>query len=104
MSDVSSIKAKEAQYSIYFREHPHTELTYEDVCADFAVARRHAITFLGLSPEGSVEIRSQKLGTDSLRAAIENYDDLKKELSDWSEFFEEEDRDRAAEPEGHAAR
>jgi hypothetical protein len=89
MSDFSSVKAKEAQYSTYFREHPHTELTYEEFCVDFAIARQTAITFLGLPPDGSVKIPSQKLGTDSLRAAIENYDDLKKELSDWAEFFED---------------
>ena len=89
IADFSSVKAKEAQYSAYFREHPHTELAYEDICADPAVARLHAITFLGLPPKGSVKIPSQKLGTDSLRAAVENYDDLKKELSEWGEFFED---------------
>jgi LPS sulfotransferase NodH len=89
ISDFSYNRAKQAQYDAYFRNHPHIELTYEDVCADLAAARFHATTFLGLPPKGAVRIWSQKTGTDSLREAIKNYDDLKKELADWGEFFED---------------
>jgi hypothetical protein len=89
VANFALIESKWAGYQEQFKEHNVLELYYEDVCANLLAARSRMLAFLGLPEEGSVKVHSQKTGTDSLRDAIENYEELKAAMPNRTEFFDD---------------
>ena len=88
-SNFAHIETKQAEYEERFKSHPVLELFYEDLANDPQAVGACALEFVGLRPEGPLEIRFKKTGTDPLRQAIANYDDLKAQFLRWASFFEE---------------
>jgi Domain of unknown function (DUF6473) len=83
------LENKQAEYQDLFGDHAVLELFYEDLEADPQSAGERAASFLGLRAGVPLEVRFKKTGTDSLRAAIVNYDELKADMLRWASFFED---------------
>jgi LPS sulfotransferase NodH len=89
LSRFANTEANQARYADLFKEHSVLDLFYEDMETDLENTATRAIEFLGLKRATEIRIRSQKTGIAPLRDAIENYDDLKRQLQRWLAFFEE---------------
>lgn len=83
------IETKETEYHDVFSDHAILEMSYEDLEADPAAAGARAASFLGLRTGVPLKVRFKKTGTDSLRDAIVNYDELKADMLRWASFFED---------------
>lgn len=87
VKDFQRVEDKEREYRDRFKDHDVLEISYEDLAKDPHAVGARAIAFLGLEP-AKLEIRHKKSGTDSLREAISNYEELRSSLRTWESFFE----------------
>jgi LPS sulfotransferase NodH len=89
MGNFAYIELRQAEQEERFRGHRMLELFYKDLSSDPQAVGARAVTFLGLKPSDRLAVRFKKTGTDSLRDAITNYDELKASMLRWASFFEE---------------
>ena len=89
VQDFRRVEDYRVRFDDLFRNHEMLDVYYEDVAADPQAEGARVIEFLGLEPADELRITSRKTGTDKLREAIPNYDELKSNLNRWLSFFEE---------------
>jgi LPS sulfotransferase NodH len=89
MFNVEHIEAKQDEYDRRFEGHEVLEVFYEDFASDPHGTANRALEFLGLPPHRGMEVRGQKTGTDSLKDAIENYDELKARVLRMASYFDD---------------
>jgi LPS sulfotransferase NodH len=89
VESIMEMEAKEKEYDECFKAHPVLEVFYEDLAEDPQAVGARALDFLGLKADRELHARTEKTGVDSLRTAVENYDELKSSLRRWASFFEE---------------
>jgi LPS sulfotransferase NodH len=87
--DFNYIEAMESKYDALFAKHNMIEVFYEDLAAKPSLALARVLGFLDLPQREDLSCYTKKLGTDTLRDAIENYDELKSRFSRWASYFEE---------------
>ncbi|MBK8978309.1 MAG: sulfotransferase [Planctomycetes bacterium] len=87
VADLLKVERWQATYRSMFAGHPLLEVCYEDLADDPAGRAAPVVGFLGLDTGVELAVRYQKTGTDSLRDAIANYDELKASLARWLSFF-----------------
>jgi len=87
--DFNYVECKEKEYDERFKDHQTLEVLYEDLAADPVRSAARIFEFLNLPPPENLEIVSRKTGTDPLRDAIQNYDELKAHFQRWASFFDE---------------
>lgn len=88
--DFETTQRRDEEFRQLFARHPNFSITYEEI-----VAREHGklaslLDFLGVS-QRELTTTTKKLGADSLRRAIANFDELHSYFagSPYAEFFEE---------------
>jgi len=88
--DFEATQKREEKFTQLFARHPNFSIAYEEI-----VAREHGklaslLDFLGVS-QRELTTSTKKLGADSLRSAIANFDELRSYFagSPYAEFFDE---------------
>jgi LPS sulfotransferase NodH len=71
-----------------FENHSVIHVNYEDLASEPVDTAYRIQAFLGVGRH-KPEITLKKTGTESLLAAIENYDELKSAFEEWASYFEE---------------
>jgi LPS sulfotransferase NodH len=89
IEDISRTEAWQKEYDERFKEHPLLEIFYEDLAENPQAIAARALNFLGMKASDELAVSLEKTGTDSLRAALKNYDELKSSLVRWAAFFED---------------
>jgi len=89
VESIMEMEAKEKEYDECFKQHSVLEIFYEDLAKDPQAVGIRALDFLGLKSDRKLDARTEKTGVDSLRTAIENYDELKSSSLRWASFFDE---------------
>jgi len=89
IEDINTVETKQAEYDERFKNHSVLELFYEDLAHDPLAVGARAVAFLGLEAHRGLDVQYQKIGTESLRDAIVNYDELKASIHRWASFFDE---------------
>lgn len=82
-------KELEAKAHELFAKHPSMQVTYEDLAAAPQAVSARCVEFLGLDPNVPLRTWHRKSATDSLRDAIENYDEVKARFREWFGYFED---------------
>ena len=82
--------SREQEFAELLSMHPILDVFYEDLAIDPQSVAESVLEFLDLRPtEAPLEVRYQKTGSKSLRSAISNYDQLKEQLGETYDFFDE---------------
>jgi LPS sulfotransferase NodH len=88
VADINYLRPKEIYYGGLVESHDVLNLYYEDIVSDTVGTAKQAWRFLGLRDWDSVSIRSKKIGVDPLEHAIENYDELRREITELVSFLD----------------
>jgi LPS sulfotransferase NodH len=88
--DFETIQRREEEFNQLFARHPNFSITYEEILAGDPGKLASLLDFLGVS-QRKLTTTTKRLGTDSLRSAIANFDELRCYFigSPFAEFFEE---------------
>jgi LPS sulfotransferase NodH len=89
LRDFDYVETKQAEYDEYFKDHEVLEVFYEDLANDTQAVATRVAEFLGLPARGGLRIGAKKTGLDSLRDAIENYEELKASVLRMASYFDE---------------
>jgi len=89
VNEFEYLREQEQSYAALDATHPVLHLTYEDMIVDLRATARELFGFLGLRPWDQWTAGTVKTGTDSLREAIANYDELKRKVIELAASFED---------------
>jgi LPS sulfotransferase NodH len=86
--DVLRVEGWQTHYRQVFSGHPVLEVEYEALSAAPVDEARRCVEFLGQDPEVQLAVRDAKTGTDPLRDALANHDELRDTVRRWLSFFD----------------
>ncbi|MFO1060622.1 MAG: DUF6473 family protein [Dongiaceae bacterium] len=87
--NIAYIAGKENEYAALFGQHRVLNVFYEDLEARPNAVAARAARFLGATPVEGLVPAGRKQGTDSLREAIANYDELRSTLLGLADLLED---------------
>lgn len=88
LADIAMVRSQQREYEQLLVGHPTLELYYEDLEQDLMGTARSLWRFLDLRPWETLNITSRKTGARSLEATLENYGELKDEVSELLTFLD----------------
>ena len=88
--DIKRIQDHERAFEARFSNHSVLNLWYEDLSESPTAIGQKAAEFLGLRPDVPLQVRTIKTGSDSLRALLQNYSELKTQCAELLSYFDEE--------------